>query len=120
MGSANERQHGGDHYGGGEYQHWDWVTDIRLSYLLATASKYVGRWRKKGVPKLDLEKALHYLDKAAEKHQTGSSVHNRAEYYWRYVTQNAVNMYDAMTLYHIMEGNIPAAKAAIQAMMPVE
>lgn len=66
MSSANERQVGGAHYQGREYQHWDWVCDIGLHYLLACASKYVSRWRQKnGVQ--DLEKALHYIDKAEER-----------------------------------------------------
>lgn len=63
--SANDRQVGGDHYQKKEYQHWDWVCDINLHYLLACATKYVARWRdKNGIQ--DLEKARHYLGKAAE------------------------------------------------------
>ena len=64
--TANDRQVGGDHYGKREYQHWDWVTDIGLNYLLACASKYVTRWRDKGGVQ-DLEKAMHYLTKAEER-----------------------------------------------------
>lgn len=64
--SANDRQVGGDHYQKKEYQHWDWVCDINLHYLLACATKYVARWRdKNGIQ--DLEKATHYLDKAVER-----------------------------------------------------
>ena len=62
---ANDRQEGGDHYAG-DYQHWDWVTDIGLHYLLGCASKYVCRWRKKNGQE-DLKKALHYLEKAQER-----------------------------------------------------
>lgn len=62
---ANNRQHGGGHYRKREYQHWDFVCDCGLHYLLGCATKYVARWRDKG-GKLDLEKALHYLDKAQE------------------------------------------------------
>lgn len=64
--TANDRQVGGDHYQKKEYQHWDWVCDINLHYLLGCATKYVARWRdKNGVQ--DLEKALHYIDKAEER-----------------------------------------------------
>lgn len=64
--TANDRQVGGTHYQANEYQHWDFVTDLRLPYLLGVATKYVSRWRdKNGVE--DLEKALHYLEKANER-----------------------------------------------------
>lgn len=64
--SANDRQVGGDHYRGRGYQHWDFVTDVKLPYLLGCATKYVSRWREKnGVQ--DLEKAMHYIDKAVER-----------------------------------------------------
>ena len=63
-GSANDRQIGGDHYKG-EYQHWDFVVDTGQGYLDGCVTKYVSRWRKKnGVQ--DLEKALHYFEKAKE------------------------------------------------------
>jgi hypothetical protein len=62
---ANERQIGGSHYGSGEYQHWDWVADVRMPYHPATAAKYIYRWREKnGI--VDLEKAAHYLEKTIE------------------------------------------------------
>jgi hypothetical protein len=64
--SANDKQIGGAHYQKAEYQHWDWVCDIELHYLLACATKYVTRWRdKNGVQ--DLDKAIHYLEKARER-----------------------------------------------------
>lgn len=55
-------QVGGDHYAS-EYQHWDWILDIGMTYIPATATKYLPRWRKKnGIA--DLEKSLSYIDKA--------------------------------------------------------
>lgn len=64
--TANDRQVGGDHYGKKDYQHWDFVTDVGMSYVPGCATKYVARWRdKNGVQ--DLEKALHYVDKARER-----------------------------------------------------
>lgn len=63
--SANERQIGGDHYKM-EYQHWDFITDTAAPYLIGCASKYLTRWRgKNGLE--DLNKCLHYIDKAIER-----------------------------------------------------
>ena len=61
---ANDYQIGGDHYKIG-YEHWDFVIDTKLHYLLACATKYIARWRaKNGIE--DLKKAPHYLAKADE------------------------------------------------------
>lgn len=54
-------QEGGDHYQS-KYQHWDWVVDIGMTYLPATATKYLPRWRKKNGLE-DLRKALTYIEK---------------------------------------------------------
>lgn len=54
-------QEGGDHYQT-EYQHWDWVVDIGMTYLPATATKYLARWQKKNGLQ-DLMKADTYLEK---------------------------------------------------------
>ena len=62
---ANDKQIGGNHYRK-NYQHWDFVVDSRLHYLIACATKYVSRWREKnGIQ--DLQKAEHYISKAMEK-----------------------------------------------------
>lgn len=61
---ANAKQVGGDHYRS-TYQHWDWVTEIGMPYILGCATKYLVRWRKKNGLQ-DLEKALHYVEKAKE------------------------------------------------------
>ena len=63
--TANDRQEGGDHYKKREYQHWDFVVDTGMHYLLGCATKYVARWRDKNGAQ-DLKKAVHYLEKAAE------------------------------------------------------
>ena len=65
--SANSRQVGGTHYmKGGEYQHWDYITNYHgPSYLIGCATKYLMRWRNKnGVE--DLKKARHYCEKLYE------------------------------------------------------
>jgi len=62
---VNDMQIGGTHYRS-KYQHWDYVCDTRMPYLLACATKYVSRWRdKNGVE--DLRKSIHYLAKAEER-----------------------------------------------------
>lgn len=109
---ANDRQVGGAHYGGGEYQHWDWIHDCRIPYTPATASKYVDRWRKKN-GKQDLEKALHYLEKAREQGYQGSSQMHRASCFWRYVLGRNHTLEDAQILWYIMEGEWEAAVEAI-------
>jgi hypothetical protein len=65
MADANTRQVGGAHYGGAQYQHWDWVDDNNLCYLAGVATKYICRWKTKDGRK-DLEKALHYVQKLQE------------------------------------------------------
>jgi len=59
----NDKQIDGEHYRANKsYQHWDLVADYGLSYFIGNMTKYVCRWKKKhGL--IDLEKALHYLDK---------------------------------------------------------
>lgn len=62
---ANDRQVGGDHYGGGQTQHWDIVHQHKLDYFQGQITKYVMRWKKKnGIE--DLHKARHFLDKYIE------------------------------------------------------
>lgn len=114
--SANDRQEGGDHYGLGEYQHWDWVSDTKMHYLPATASKYI--YRRKDDREEDLKKAVHYIDKAEERHITGASGTNRMDSFWKFVTLNDVCMVDAMILFYIMEGQWNVARAAIVALPP--
>lgn len=63
---VNDYQIDGDHYRNKKYQHWDFVCDTGMHYLLACATKYVSRWREKnGVS--DLRKSLHYISKAIDK-----------------------------------------------------
>tara|TARA_R110000744_G_scaffold354005_1_gene460386 strand:- start:5869 stop:6240 length:372 start_codon:yes stop_codon:yes gene_type:complete len=62
---ANEIQIGGDHYIKNNYQHWDFVCDSNLHYLLGCATKYISRWRDKNGLE-DLKKPNHYLIKATE------------------------------------------------------
>jgi Protein of unknwon function (DUF3310) len=64
---ANEYQVGGDHYSqAGQFQHWDFVNEFNIDYFVGVISKYITRWRKKGQPVQDLEKAIHYTAKLRE------------------------------------------------------
>ena len=63
--SANSKQVGGTHYGGGAVQHWDVVVMHQLNYFEGQIIKYVMRCRKKH-GKQDLEKARHFIDKYLE------------------------------------------------------
>lgn len=60
--SANTRQVGGNHYKTGGLEHWDLFGP---EYLMGCASKYVSRHMEKG-GREDLEKAVHYCEKALE------------------------------------------------------
>ena len=62
--SVNATQIGGTHYRS-SYQHWDFVSDMGLNYLLGCTTKYVTRYKlKNGVQ--DLRKAVHYAEKQLE------------------------------------------------------
>lgn len=64
---ANAYQVGGDHYSqAGLHQHWDYCHEFNLDYFVGVISKYITRWRKKGQPVQDLEKAIHYTVKLRE------------------------------------------------------
>jgi hypothetical protein len=70
-------QVGGVHYNEiGDYQHWDWVVDNRLNYLLGCATKYVWRWHKKDGLK-DLKKSISYIQKSIERCQFPHGVPER-------------------------------------------
>jgi hypothetical protein len=68
--SANDRQVGGDHYKIGTMEHWDVCECQGVGYLESCASKYVARYRSKA-GRLDLEKALHYVEKTIEMFRGG-------------------------------------------------
>lgn len=66
--SANDKQVGGEHYKH-SLQPWDviveWEKQGKIGYLEGTAIKYIARHKSKG-RKADLEKAIHFLEKALE------------------------------------------------------
>lgn len=111
--SANERQVGGTHYMSRDYQHWDFVTDIKLPYLLGVATKYVSRHKEKN-GKQDLEKSLHYIDKAeergvnfAQRMRRGSRMNRLEEF------ANQHPNWEALAIEGIVIGDYPMAKTYI-------
>lgn len=74
MSDVNNKQVGGDHYRS-KVQHWDYVELNGLGYLEGCATKYATRNRKKHEdPTQDLEKAVHYVEKAQALHLAGFKV----------------------------------------------
>ena len=65
MGTANDRQVGGQHYRQGGLQHWDLVHKYRMDYFVGQVTRYLSRAHLKN-GREDYEKAVHYIDKRAE------------------------------------------------------
>lgn len=68
--SANRRQVGGSHYGGGEIQHWDLAVMFNWNWAQYQITKYVMRYLDKNGLQ-DLEKAQHFLEKLIEEIKAG-------------------------------------------------
>lgn len=62
--TANAKQVGGSYYQT-PIQSWDFIVANGLGFLEGNAIKYIARHRKKN-GREDLEKAIHYLQKALE------------------------------------------------------
>lgn len=69
MSESNKIQIGGSHYRS-KAQHWDFVEQNGICYVLGCATKYVCRARKKNGAE-DWQKAAHYLRKAKELYEDG-------------------------------------------------
>ena len=63
--SANEGQHGGDHYKKASIQVWDFIAANDMDWFQGSIVKYITRWHMKGGIE-DLLKAQHVLDKYIE------------------------------------------------------
>lgn len=69
----NAVQIGGTHYQT-DYQVWDFTEKHGLGHLEACIIKYICRWREKGNGAMDLEKAIHYVDKLIDLHKNKGRV----------------------------------------------
>lgn len=107
MPTANERQHGGTHYKKNAYQHWDFVCDTNQPYLIGCATKYASRWRDKGGA-VDLEKMIHYLDKAEERGIKPEFSGAAAVLTRKFCSQ--LRPTDALMVHRVMEGDWGGAR----------
>lgn len=68
--SAQDRQVGGSHYKDKQVQPWDvvdtWPLFERIGFYRGNALKYVMRLEDKDSPRMNAEKAIHYLEKLVE------------------------------------------------------
>lgn len=113
---ANTMQVGGQHYKS-EFQHWDWILVVRLSYLAAQVTKYLARWRKKN-GKEDVNKSGHFLIKFIEDEKK-----RHAEYIAetnRFITENEIPDEEACVFHALVKYKLgdmrylDIAKAAIE------
>ena len=65
-GSALREQVGGDHYSKLAIQPVEYINKNNLSYLAGNVVKYITRYKHKGKPLQDLQKARHYIDMLIE------------------------------------------------------
>lgn len=65
MMSANDKQISGKHYNNKAIQPWDFIIANNIGYLEGNAIKYIVRYKEKN-GLVDLEKALHYIEKLIE------------------------------------------------------
>jgi len=65
-GDALETQVGGDHYSKLAIQPVEYITANKLTYLQGNVIKYVTRYKDKGTPLQDLQKAQHYIQMLIE------------------------------------------------------
>lgn len=65
--SALDRQVGGDHYRNAGVQSIELIMAHNMDFCAGSVVKYVTRYKLKGTPLQDLEKARHYLDFLIEK-----------------------------------------------------
>lgn len=125
MSTANDRQVAGAHYSRREYQHWDFVCDTGLHYLPGCASKYVARWRDKNGME-DLEKSLHYLEKAEER-AIPSSLFAGYALTERQARERALNDFvlqlpdlEAQAIVHMCYGEYEKAQTDVRALIAME
>ncbi len=102
---VNDRQVGGSHYRS-EYQHWDWVTDLQLPYVIGCATKYIIRWHRKGGAE-DIQKAIHYLEKFVSSKvpyhfDNEKYLANNCELTHRFLEANMVGPEESDAIWHIM------------------
>jgi hypothetical protein len=109
MPRANEIQVGGDHYKS-DYQHWDWVNDLCMPYILGCATKYVVRLGKKNPD--DAQKAIHCLEKWQEVQGVFYPGDSRAT--TRFIGANQFSDLQAAVIWDIHDGEYELAILALK------
>ena len=68
------------HYNKGSIEVWDFIEDQQLGYLPGNAIKYICRYRYKGTPITDLDKAIAFLTKLRDiEKDKASKIQNAAQ-----------------------------------------
>ena len=65
-GNAMTKQVGGDHYSKLAIQPVEYINANHLTYLQGNVIKYITRFKSKGTPLQDLQKAKHYVEMLIE------------------------------------------------------
>lgn len=74
--SANSKQIGGDHYKSTPIQPWDYATVNDLDFMQGSVVKYITRYKDKHPdPLVDLNKALHFIEKMIESETAKQNSH---------------------------------------------
>ena len=113
---------GGAHYehGSKDNQHWDLMSQWDIEYLLATSSKYIVRFDRKGTPKLDLEKSISYVQKQLVCHPNGARRLIPAAYIDIWYGHNDISEQKKLLLELIhVDGTAYALTAAVIAMKEI-
>ena len=116
--SVNDIQIDGTHYKNKRYQHWDFACDTEQPYVIGCATKYIARWKHKHPEPckklIDLEKSIHYLQKAKEKCIL-VKLHDTIQYTEKFVSQLEVD--EAFIIGIIMQNKFDEAVHYIEKMI---
>lgn len=113
MAGANDYQIGGDHYKQQNYQHWDFVADTHQNYFQGQATRYISRARLHvDGPRMNYEKALHYIDKAQELRLSPPYAFYIGTFE-RFVDENTLTDYEQRAIYNILLHRWDEARAAV-------
>jgi hypothetical protein len=121
---ANDIQHGGSHYKGAKFQHWDLIAKNRIGYLEGCASKYASRYPKKNGSE-DVQKGIHYCDKLLEViddfhyRPTGSAPREDLD---RFYTENGVANFYAIEAIDLLltwgeKNDVVAARTSLEKLL---
>ena len=126
MNSPNDYQVGGTHYKS-DYEEWDFNLDVYDGcFFLGNANKYITRWKKKDWVR-DLEKALHYLEKAKENYTTGrmkiplrKTPECQSALVAHYVRANSIGLHEETIIRYLVAGSIIPAIALLKSLIESE